>query len=124
MAFPADFQEKTRDAYGVTYASVANPDTTVRVKVNPSPKVLAGQSVKNYVSEIIFNENNDILIGTSPNQVAAVDPLSVRIKVSGTNESMARLKEILTGLRISSPVWETDNYLIGFVPSVNPGSAT
>jgi hypothetical protein len=124
MAFPSDWKIKTRDALGVTYASVANPDFTVRFKTNVSSKSLDGTNVKNYLSEIIVNKDNDVQIGTAPNDVARKDAISVRIRVSGTAESNATIDEIIAGLIVSLPVWLTDNYMYGFEPSVLPGSAT
>lgn len=101
---------------GVLYADPAKPDFTVRFKTTEAKKGLNGVSVPNYVEEIIFNDNNSISIGG----VSAQDAVSVRIRVSGTAESSARLEEILNAFAAQIPVWLAEGILTGFRPETAP----
>lgn len=109
-------QVLTRDAYGVTYADPANPDYTVRFKTNRSLKGLNGINVDNFLTEIIVNDRHEVTIGSS----TAVDPLSIRVRVSGSIESQDRVKEILSSIASQLSAWATENALLGFEPSTVP----
>lgn len=106
----------TRDAYGVTYADPADPDFTVRFKTNRNVKGLNGVNVDNYLTEIIVNDRYEVTMGS----VTATDPLSVRIRVSGSIESMGRLKDILNQVALQVSGWGTENVLLGFEPATVP----
>lgn len=109
-------QVLTRDAYGVTYADPAEPDFTVRFKTNRTLKGLNGVNVDNYLTEVIVNDRNEVTIGS----VTANDPLSVRVRVSGSIESMARLKEIVTSIATQLDTWGNENVFLGFEPVTVP----
>lgn len=107
---------KSQDNAGVTYADPAKPDTTVRFRFTNTIKQLNGVSVPNYATELIVNDNNEVTIGT----VTAQDALSIRVRVSGTIMSKARLRELLTSLAAQVGTWETENVMQGFRPSTAP----
>jgi len=107
---------KSQDSSGVTYADPAKPDMTVRFRFGSTNKVLNGVSVPNLSAEIIANDNNAVTIGG----VSAQDALSVRVRVSGTLASKARLRDILTSLAAQVATWETENVMQGFRPSTAP----
>lgn len=109
-------QALTRDAYGVTYADPSEPDFTVRFKTNRSVKSLNGVNVDNYLTEVIVNDAHEVTIGST----TARDPLSVRIRTSGSIESMARLKEILVSVAGQLGTWSTENVFLGFEPTTAP----
>lgn len=116
MTFPVT-QVKTRDAYGLTYAAPSDPDYTVRFKTNISNKVLGGTQVPNYLNEIIVNDMNPITVGTG----LVNDPISVRLRTSGTLLSRVRIAEVLTELANKLVTWETENVFLGFEPTTLPG---
>jgi len=107
---------KSQDSTGVTYADPSKPDMTIRFKYTSSQKVLNGVSTPNYVTEIIANDNNSITVGG----VAALDALSVKIRVSGSLPSKGRLRDILTSLAAQQATWETENVMQGFRPTTVP----
>jgi len=107
---------KSQDNAGVTYADPAKPDTTVRFRFTNTIKQLNGVSVPNYATEIIVNDNNPVTVG----EVSAQDALSVRIRVSGTLSSKARLHLILDSLAAQLGAWEAENVMQGFRPSTAP----
>jgi len=107
---------KSQDNNGVTYADPAKPDCTVRFRFSTVNKSLNGVQIPNYAAEIIANDNNSITVG----EISALDALSVRIRVSGSVYSKARLRDILTSLAAKMPAWETENVLQGFRPTTAP----
>jgi len=107
---------KSQDSAGVTYADPAKPDTTIRFRFSSTVKQLNGVSVPNYATEIIANDNNSVTVGS----VSAQDALSVRVRVSGTLMSKARLRDILTSIAAKMATWETENVMQGFRPSTAP----
>lgn len=109
-------QAQTRDAYGVTYADPANPDYSVRFKTVKSKKTLNGITTDNYMTEVIVSDLNEFSVGSA----TAVDQLSVRVRISGSVESMDRLKEIATSIASQIGTWGTENVYLGFEPSTAP----
>jgi len=107
---------KSQDTSGITYADPAKPDMSVRFRFSTINKTLNGVQVPNYATEIIANDNNAITVGG----VDALDALSVRIRVSGSLASKARLRDILTSLAASMAQWETENVAQGFRPATAP----
>jgi len=107
---------KTQDSAGITYGDPAKPDTTVRFRSTSAVKNLNGVNATNYLTEIIANDNNSVEIGGVPAQ----DALSVRIRISGTLESKARLRVLLTSLAAQCGQWETENVMQGFRPATAP----
>jgi len=73
-------------------------------------------NVDNYITEIIVNDSNEVTIGST----TATDPLSVRIRASGSIESQDRLKAILISIASQLTAWTTENALLGFEPSTVP----
>lgn len=107
---------KSLDASGVTYADPAKPDTTVRFRFSSVNKTLNGIPTPNLATEIIVNDNNAVTIGG----VAATDALSVRIRVSGTLASKARLADLLNSAAAQVGAWGTENVFQGFRPTTAP----
>lgn len=107
---------KSQENAGVTYADPAKPDCTVRFRFATATKQLNGVSVVNYSTEIIVNDNNSITVGA----VSAQDALSVRVRVSGTLLSKARLRDLLTSVAAQCATWETENVMQGFRPTTAP----
>jgi len=107
---------KSQDSTGVTYALPTNPDLTVRFRQSVVKKTLDGHQLNNYSLDIISNDLNPITVGSD----TVKDPLSVRVRVSGTLESKGRLRDILTSIAASLPQWETENVCQGFRPATAP----
>lgn len=107
---------KSQDNTGITYADPAKPDMTVRFRFSGTVKTLNGVAVANNLEEIIYNDNNSITIG----DVSAQDALSVRLRVSGSLGSKARLRELLDSLASQLLTWETENVMQGFRPTTAP----
>lgn len=101
---------------GVVYSDPADPGLTFRFKSSTQNKSLNGVAVANYTTEIIVNDDSDITI----NDVNAVDALSIRLRVSGTNQSMARVKVLLASLAGGISDWADEDVFIGFNPVTAP----
>lgn len=104
------------ESNGVVYADPLRPLQTVRFRSTVSPKVLSGVQTKNYLTEIIVNDDNPVTVAG----VAGSDPVSVRIRVSGSAESMPRIKKILAGLGVQLDDWADESVFIGFNPVTAP----
>jgi len=107
---------KTQDSSGVTYADPASPASTCRFRFGTTSKVLNGISVANNASEIIINDNNAVTI----NGASALDALSIRIRVSGSQYSKTRLRNLLVSAAAQLAQWETENVFQGFRPTTAP----
>jgi len=101
---------------GVVYADTAKPDFTVRFRNTQAQKTLNGVNTKNYLTEIIYNDGNAVTIGG----VAATDAISVRLRVSGTVESAARLTVLLHSLADQIQTWDSQKVMQGFPPTSAP----
>lgn len=108
----------SRDANGVTFADPTDPDYTVRFKNTQSRKTLNGVSVVNYVEEIVINDLVPVTLGSSVGN----DSISVRIRISGSAESHARVKQILKSIAGQLPAWADGNVALGFEPVVPPAT--
>lgn len=106
----------SQQANGVTYSDPLDPDFIVRFKTTSAQKILDGQKTTNYITEITANDNFAVAIGSNN----VVDSLSVRIRVSGSLQSMERLTQILKDLTSKVETWSEENVLIGFAPSTAP----
>lgn len=107
----------TRDANGVTFADPAERDLTVRTKTSSTKKSLNGVSVDNYLTEIIVNDTNEITIGNT----TANDQLSIRVRISGSSESQARIQKLLSETLLPIvPAWVSESVLVGFEPTTAP----
>lgn len=109
-------QIKTRDAFGVTFADPTDPDFTVRFKTTTSNKLLNGNSIPNYVTEIIANDAVNVQLGTQ----TLVDNISVRVRVSGSQLSDARKKAVVKSIASQLGVWADGAVYSGFEPAVAP----
>jgi hypothetical protein len=116
----ATMQLYSQQPNGVTYALPEDPDCTVRFKTSSSPKTLDGKRVTNYVTEIMMNDQHPLVIGDDN----VNDALSVRVRVSGSAESMDRLEEMVGNLTAKLPSWLTENVLVGFRPTTLPVSGS
>jgi len=101
---------------GVVFADPAKPDYQVRFKTTNAPKGLNGVQVQNYATEIIITDNNSVTLGS----VSAQDAISVRLRVSGTAQSGARLDDIIAALASQLPSWVAEGVLKGFAPTTTP----
>jgi len=101
---------------GVLYALPTKPDMTIRFRNTKSAKTLNGVNTQNYLTEIIYNDNNPVTISG----VAANDAVSIRLRVSGAFESHARLAQILSNLSAQVNTWVGQNVLKGFQPTSAP----
>jgi len=106
-----------RENTGVIYADPAKPDMTVRFRNTSTNKVLNGVSVKNYLTEIIYNDNNPIEVADG---VSASDAISIRFRVSGANLSAARITQIINSFAVQVQAWDTQNAFKGFDPTSAP----
>lgn len=110
----------TSDPFGTTFADPSDPNFTVRFKTSRSRKMIDGNPVDNYVTEIIVNDLHGVTVGGS----SVNEALSVRIRVSGSELSMPRLKEIAASVAGQVSTWNSENVLLGFRPTtvpINPG---
>lgn len=112
MTFKVQKTENT----GIVYADPADPGLTVRVKHSTQGKTLNGVQVANQVTEVIVNDDNNITV----NGVAAVDAVSLRLRVSGGIQSTPRKKSLLAALRATLDAWEDEDVLSGFNPTSVP----
>lgn len=103
---------------GPVYADPLKPDYNVRFKTTSSPKSLDGVRVNNYVTEIIISDVHPIVVGS----VNTNDTLSVRLRVSGSSESMTRLKAVINNLGTQVSSWGTENVFLGFDPTTVPSN--
>lgn len=101
---------------GPVYADPLDPNYTVRFKTTTAPKSLNGVRTTNFATEIIVNDQHAVIVGG----VNAVDALSVRLRVSGSAESMARLKALVNQLGTQLASWTTEDVLLGFDPATVP----
>jgi hypothetical protein len=100
---------------GVVYADPADPGLSIRFKQIEQGKSLNGLSVTNHATEIIINDDNAITISGQP----AVDAISIRLRVSATVQSKARVKALL-GVLAASSVWADEDVFSGFRPVTAP----
>jgi len=109
-------QVKSLDANGVTYANPNKPDSTVRIRSAVTSKMLNGVPVQNYATEYIYNDNNAVTVGG----IAAVDANSVRVRVSGSLQSAANLRQMLLSMAAQVGTWDTEHVNQGFRPTTAP----
>lgn len=104
------------DATGVTYADPTDPNMSVRFRNAATTKSLSGVPVQNYATEIIYNDDFAITVSG----VNAQDAISVRLRVSATKESAARVKKILTSMAAQLDEWADEAVFVGFNPDTVP----
>lgn len=100
---------------GVVYADPADPGLSVRFKQTSQGKSLNGVPTTNHVTEIIINDDNQVMIGGH----SAIDAISVRVRVSGSAQSKARIKALL-GVLASLGTWADEDVFSGFRPVTPP----
>lgn len=107
----------SRQTNGETWADPTDPDYTVRFKTNATPKSLDGARTTNYLTEVIVNDVNNVTL----NGKVVADALSVRIKTSGSVESIDQLKLMVknAGDQLIDS-WLDENVLLGFPPTTPP----
>lgn len=111
-------QIQTRDAYGTTYADPADVNFTVRFKHTSTRKALGTTTTENHVLDIIVNDLYDVATGTN---TTSADSLSVRVRVSGSSKSDARLGAIVAQLAAQLPSWVKDDKVhLGFEAKTAP----
>jgi len=113
----ATLQVYRQEPTGIIYANPADPDLTVRFRNTSTNKTLNGVSVKNNLTEIIYNDDNLVEVATD---VYANDAISVRLRVSGSPLSSSRIAEILLSLAAQIGTWNTQNVFAGFNPTSAP----
>lgn len=100
---------------GVVYADPVDPDLSIRFKQTSQGKSLNGVQTLNHVTEIIINDDNQVTI----NGASAVDAISVRLRVSGSAASKARIKKLL-GVLASTNAWSDEDVFNGYRPVTTP----
>lgn len=110
----------SRQTNGETWADSVDPDYTVRFKTTSSPKSLDGYRTTNYATEVIVNDNHNVVIGNN----TTADALSVRIRTSGAIESVDQLKQMVNDACSQLVAnWLAEEVLTGF-PVVTPPNRT
>lgn len=104
---------------GVVYADPADPGLSIRFKQTQQGKSLSGVPVANHVTEIIINDDNAVTVGSSD----AVDAISVRLRVSASAQSKARVKALL-GILANSSTWADEDVFSGYRPETAPSIST
>lgn len=108
----------SQQSNGVTYADPLDSDYTCRFKTNSAPKLIDGHRTTNVTTEIILNDNFDITLGDA----TVADALSVRLRVSGSVESVDQLSLMIRNLcsNLTDVKWLGENVLLGFPPTTAP----
>lgn len=104
------------NADGVIYAAPAAPAFTVKFRTTKKGKILDGLKTDNVKTEIIVNDKNTV----TKDNATADDLVSIRVSVSGSVLSHARLQEILKGIAAQLPLWADENVILGFAPTSVP----
>lgn len=111
-------QVQTRDAYGTTYADPTDVNFTVRFKHTSTRKALGTTTTENHVLDIIVNDLYDVATGTN---TTSADSLSVRVRISGSSKSDARLGAIVAQIAAQLPSWVQDDKVhLGFEAKTAP----
>lgn len=105
-----------REPTGVLYADPASPAFSVRFKSLSTAKSLGNLKTDNVATEIIINDKNTI----TKDAATADDPISIRIRISGSKLSHARMKALLSGVAAQLPAWANENVILGFEPTTVP----
>lgn len=108
------FKIQKIESNGVVYANPANA-TTVRFRNTSTAKTLNGAATKNQLTELIYNDDNPVVVAG----VNSSDAVSVRLRVSASPASQGRVKQILLAMAAQISVWEDEDVFLGF----NPGTA-
>lgn len=101
---------------GVVYSNPSDLGLTVRFKQNDQMKKLDNLPVANYLTEIIVNDDFQIPLA----EKKVIDAISIRVRVSGTHQSKARIKELLKMLGTKFETWADEDVFSGFRPQTPP----
>lgn len=107
-----------RDGNSITYANPTDPNFQVRIKTSSAKKVLKGNPVDNYITDIIATDDHAVELPTSAGKVE--DALSVRIRTSGTVYGHERILKILQSLATNYQAWYEEGVFVGFEPATLP----
>lgn len=111
-------QFKKRDPNGVVYSDPTDTSYQVRFKSTSSKKSLNGNLVDNIASEVIVSDTHDVTLASG----SAADQISIRLRISGTAHSKARIDAILAELAAKIPTWSSENVFLGFDPTTLPAN--
>lgn len=100
---------------GVVYSDPTDPGLSIRFKQTEQSKSLNGVPASNHVTEIIINDDNAVTIAGQ----STVDAVSVRLRVSGTAYSKARIRALL-GVLAQSQTWADEDVFGGYNPVTAP----
>lgn len=101
---------------GVVYADPSDLNVSVRFRHSVGQKSINGVPVSNHVTEVIYNDDNNVTVGG----VNAIDAVSVRLRVSGAAESKARIRELLLAMAAQVDNWDDESVFQGFNPTTAP----
>lgn len=110
------FQVHTTDTFGPTYRDPDQPHLSVRFKSKTGNKTLGDLVTENVVSEIIVNDS----LTVSDGGVSGSDALSLRVRVSGSSLSNARVTELLGMLAGQLMTWDSEHVFQGYNPVTTP----
>lgn len=100
---------------GVVYSDPTDPGLSIRFKQTEQGKSLNGVPATNHVTEIIINDDNAVTVSGQ----STVDAVSVRLRVSGTAYSKARIRALL-GVLSNSQTWADEDVFGGYRPVTAP----
>lgn len=106
----------SRQSNGILYCDPIAPDLTVRFKTTSAPKVVDGIRLTNIIREITANDKNIVAVGDS----SAGDACSVRIRTSGSTQSVPRLVQMLKDITSKVEAWDSEDVFAGFDPVTAP----
>lgn len=108
-----DLQKFRQDAQSVTYKDPLDPKYTFRDKSTSAPKTIDGIRATNLVKEFIVNDSPRVASDLTSELFA--DPISVRLKLSGSPNSVAHVARIVADLNDQVQTWLTaENAMLGF----------
>lgn len=100
---------------GVEFRDPAHENLSVRFKTREAAKSLDGNRFNNRVTEIIFNDLVDVGMGET-----IYDPVSVRLRLSGTPEALARQEAFVNSITSGMAQWIIEDVTGGFPPATAP----
>lgn len=113
----ATLQILRQEATGVVYANASDVQQTVRFRNTSSQKTLNGVSVRNNITEVIYNDDVQIEVADG---VFANDAVSVRLRVSGASLSSASTEALVAAMAAQLSAWISQGVFKGFNPTSAP----
>jgi hypothetical protein len=101
---------------GPIYADLDKPDQTVRFASNSRGKNVDGMPLTNVVSQVIINDLAPLTIG----EETIKDTVSVRLRVSASSQSSAKVSELIAALAAQLTTWDAEGVFQGFPPETAP----